>query len=80
MVGSLRVCLVLLAVWLPVMSRGRFQNLGDRPKPYNDGRDTMLFVIEWIPGGDTVDDIAKKHGFENTGKVGKSVVPVWNTS
>ena len=80
MVGSLRVCFVLLAVWLPVMSRGRFQNVGDRPKAHNRGGDSMLFVIEWIPGGDTIDDIAKKYNFENKGKVGKSIVPVSNTS
>ena len=73
----LRVVLVLLAVWLPVMSHGRFQDVGDKPKGYTRGRDTMLFAVVIRGGGDAVaGDIAKKYHFENKGKVGKSIVLV----
>ena len=62
------------------MSHGRFQNVGDRPKAHSRERDSMFFVIERIPGGDTIDDIAKNYNFENKGQVRKSIVPVSNPS
>ena len=79
MAGLLRVCLALLLVFLPVMSRGHFPNLKEQQKAYPRERDTMTFAVKLIGGDSVADYVARMHNFENKGKVGKRIVLVSST-